>query len=154
MLVAGRLLWRGAGGAMRRSAAVQYDGAGRPAVRQRSTTHDATTEYDHATRRRSATHALRDPHDSSNARPRNSTRSHAPQSDSPHAPRNHKINASQRQHKPPRHATPRNQATRDRERFRNAGIELTTSGLPALPAINGLHGCARTAVLVRHTTLN
>src|SRR5215467_5639224 len=41
-----------------------------------------------------------------------------------------------------------------RERRRNDGIEVTTSGFFSLPAINGLHGCARTAVFVFHTTLN
>ena len=40
------------------------------------------------------------------------------------------------------------QAQATRERFRNAGIELTTSGLLELPAMNGLHGCARIAVFV------
>jgi hypothetical protein len=37
-----------------------------------------------------------------------------------------------------RRGEPSCQATR--ERFRNAGIELTTSGLLELPAMNGLHG--------------
>ena len=46
------------------------------------------------------------------------------------------------------------QASAARCRRRKAGIDVTMSGLPWLPAMNGLHGCALTGPGVFHTTLN
>ena len=61
--------------------------------------------------------------------------------------------ASYRYHAKPLHAPQRDDAVK-RLRRKKWKEDQTLSGLPSLPAMNGLHGCARTVDFVFHTTLN